>query len=77
MSMKKKKKSRQETLWIPHDAVASSPGHPFYEELERVLREEEVVDLIGREGEQLRIALSGLSGMDVVALAQTFWKRPS
>ena len=41
MSMKKKKKSRQETLWIPHDAVASSPGHPFYEELERVLREEE------------------------------------
>ena len=39
--MKKKKKSRQETLWIPHDAVASSPGHPFYEELERVLREEE------------------------------------
>ena len=41
MSMKRKKKSRQETLWIPHDAVASSPGHPFYEELERVLREEE------------------------------------
>ena len=41
MSMKKKKKSRQETLWIPHEAVASSPGHPFYEELERVLREEE------------------------------------
>ena len=39
--MKKKKKSCQETLWIPHDAVASSPGHPFYEELERVLREEE------------------------------------
>ncbi len=36
-----------------------------------------VVDLLGREGEQLRIALSGLSGLDVVALAQTFWKRPS
>lgn len=41
MSMKKKKKTRQEPLWITHDAVASSPGHPFYEELERVLREEE------------------------------------
>ena len=40
MSMKKKKKTRQEPLWISHDAVASSPGHPFYEELERVLREE-------------------------------------
>jgi len=40
MSMKKKKKTRQEPLWISHDAVVSSPGHPFYEELERVLREE-------------------------------------
>ena len=36
-----------------------------------------VVDLLGRGGEQVRIALSGLSGLDVVALAQTFWKRPS
>ena len=41
MSMKKKKKKGQETLWIPHDAVAKSPGHPFYEELARVVREEE------------------------------------
>lgn len=40
MSMKKKKKARQAPLWISHDSVASSPGHPFYEELERVLREE-------------------------------------
>ena len=38
MSMKKKKKSRQNFMDY---AVASSPGHPFYEELERVLREEE------------------------------------
>ena len=36
-----------------------------------------VVDLLGREGEQVRIELSGLSGMDVVALAQTLSKRPS
>lgn len=35
-----------------------------------------VVDLLGREGELLRIALSGLSGIDVVGLAQTFLKRP-
>ena len=40
MSMKKQARGHQETLWIPHDAVASSPGHPFYERLERVLREE-------------------------------------
>ena len=38
--MKKQSRGRQETLWIPHDAIASSPGHPFYEHLERVLREE-------------------------------------
>lgn len=36
-----------------------------------------VVDLLGRGGEQVRLELSGLSGMDVVALAQTFLKRPS
>jgi len=40
MSMKSKAGSRQETLWISHDAIASSPGHPFYTQLERVLREE-------------------------------------
>ena len=40
MSMKKQARGHQETLWIPHDAIASSPGHPFYEHLERVLREE-------------------------------------
>jgi len=36
-----------------------------------------VVALVGRDGEQVRIELSGASGMDVVALAQTFWKRLS
>ena len=36
-----------------------------------------VVDLLGRDGEHVRIELSGASGMDVVALAQAFWKRPS
>ena len=40
MSMKKQAGGRQDGLWIPHDAVASSPGHPFYERLERVLHEE-------------------------------------
>lgn len=36
-----------------------------------------VVDLWGREGEQVRMELSGVSGMDVVALAQTLLRRPS
>ena len=40
MSMKMRSEGCQEPLWIAHDAIAASPGHPFYEELERVLREE-------------------------------------
>lgn len=40
MSMKKRSRSRQDALWIARDAVAESPGHPFYEKLEAVLREE-------------------------------------
>jgi transposase len=40
MSMKSRSQGSQETLWIAHDAIVESPGHPFYEELERVLREE-------------------------------------
>ncbi|MGA7203429.1 MAG: hypothetical protein WBX27_02235 [Specibacter sp.] len=36
-----------------------------------------VVDLVGRDGEQVRIEVSGASGMEVVALAQAFWKRRS
>ncbi len=36
-----------------------------------------VVDLVGGDGEQVRIEVSGASGMEVVALAQAFWKRRS
>ena len=39
MSMKRRSAGQQDTLWIASDAVASSPGHPFYERLERVLRD--------------------------------------
>jgi len=39
MSMKRRSTSHQESLWIAPDAVASSPGHPFYEKLEGVLRD--------------------------------------
>jgi len=35
------------------------------------------VDLVGGDGEQVRIELSGASVMEVVALAEAFWKRPS
>jgi len=41
MSMKKKDEetSSQQNLWIPTHTVAQSPGHPFYEALNRILKE--------------------------------------
>jgi transposase len=39
--MKRRSQGHQETLWVAHDAIAESPGHPFYDKLERILREEE------------------------------------
>ena len=36
-----------------------------------------LIDLAGQDGEQVRIELSGGSAMDVVALADAFWKRQS
>jgi hypothetical protein len=35
------------------------------------------IALVGQDGEQVRIEVSGGSAMDVVALAQAFWKRQS
>ena len=40
MSMGRRSKSRQDSLWVSSDALASSPGHPFYEKLDRILRSE-------------------------------------
>jgi hypothetical protein len=36
-----------------------------------------VVDLVGGDGEQMRIDVSSASGMDVVSLVEAFWKRRS
>ena len=37
MAMKKRRRSRQEALFIATDALPESPGHPFYEKLNQVL----------------------------------------
>lgn len=34
-----------------------------------------VIDLVGRQGERMRIEIAGQTAMDVVALSQTFWGR--
>ena len=40
MSMGRRSKEHQELLWISSNSLASSPGHPFYEKLEEILRSE-------------------------------------
>jgi len=39
MSIKRKRSESQSEMWIPTATVAKSPGHPFYERLNRLLRE--------------------------------------
>ena len=39
MSMRKRKGEKQADLWIPTTELARSPGHPFFERLNKVLSE--------------------------------------
>lgn len=39
MSMSKREDERQSDLWVPSTELARSPGHPFYERLNKVLGE--------------------------------------
>ena len=39
MAMGRRRKERQTPLWVAAESVARSPGHPFYERLNRVLDE--------------------------------------
>lgn len=38
MAMGKRRKRRQQTLWVETKALAKTPGHPFYERLAKILR---------------------------------------
>lgn len=40
MAMGRRKKRRQGTLWVQTSGLARSPGHPFYEQLNRILDQE-------------------------------------
>jgi len=39
MALGRKNRSKQKAIWIPYQDVARSPGHPFYQKLNQVLRE--------------------------------------
>lgn len=40
MAMKRRSAEQQSSLWIAHDEMVSSPGHPFYERLNGILADE-------------------------------------
>jgi transposase len=52
MSMRRRRSEKQESLWVATGDLAASPGHPFYEKLNKVLAEAEfdrkVEDLCAR-----------------------------
>jgi transposase len=46
MALGKRKRERQETLWIPTGQVAKSPSHPFYQRLDGILVEHGFDDFV-------------------------------
>lgn len=46
MAMRRRPKSKQADLWIPTSELAQTPGHPFYERLNRVLFEARFDDFV-------------------------------
>jgi transposase len=40
MSMGRREREQQNPIWITSASMASSPGHPFYEQVDRILRSE-------------------------------------
>lgn len=49
MSMKKRSRDEQGTFWMASDSVAKSPGHPFYQKLNRVLESERFDSFVEQE----------------------------
>ena len=46
MAMGKRKKRRQQQLWVATQSLAKTPGHPFYERLSKILDEHDFDTLI-------------------------------
>src|SRR5229473_725468 len=45
----RRRRQRQEELWIGHDEVAKGPGHPFYKKVNELLEEAKFDDFAGTE----------------------------
>ena len=49
MAMGRRRKRRQRSLWIESSSIKGSPGHPFYERLNRLLEEYGFDELVEKE----------------------------
>ena len=46
MAIGKRKRERQETLWIPTQEIPAPPAHPFYQRLNEILKQNQFDDFV-------------------------------
>lgn len=46
MAMRRRPKSKQANLWSPTSELAQTPGHPFYQRLNKVLADARFDDFV-------------------------------
>jgi hypothetical protein len=50
----KRRRQRQEQMWIAHQALAKGPAHPFYQRVNELLEEKKFDEFVERVREVLR-----------------------
>lgn len=67
MAMGRKKKERQESLWVETSALPSAPGHPFYAKVEALLTEAGFEEMVETECKQYYAEVLGRPSIPPVA----------
>src|SRR6266436_3728992 len=55
----RRRRQRQEQIWISHDEVAKGPGHPFYKKVNELLEEAKFDDFVEKECAKFYAANNG------------------
>ena len=56
----RKRREKQEDIWIAHTALPASPGHPFYQGLNELLEAEKFDEYVERRcGSSMRLSMAG------------------
>src|SRR5260370_19299988 len=55
----RRRRQRQEQIWISHDEVAKGPGHPFYKKVNELLEEAKFDNFAEKEGAKLYAGNNG------------------